>query len=181
MKKAFYLSAMICFLFSLGLQNAPKVAQYVGSQKCKLCHKNKERGDQYDIWENSPHARAFSVLATAEALETAKKIGLEGNPQQSAACLQCHVTAYEESAAVKDTTLSQEEGIGCEACHGPGSLYKTFTIMKALAAGKQDAKEVSFSLGDDQTCLKCHNTASPTYKPFQFEQFFKRISHPLPH
>ena len=70
--------------------------------------------------------------------------------------------------------------VGCESCHGPGSLYKSNKVMKALAAGTQDAKAVSFLKGDEATCKTCHNEESPTYKPFKFAESWPKIAHPVP-
>ncbi|MBN2413939.1 cytochrome C554 [candidate division KSB1 bacterium] len=156
-------------------------AQYVGAAKCKMCHMSKSRGDQFGIWQKSKHADAYNVLATDLAKEVAKKAGIEGNPQEAANCLKCHVTAYEAPASAKAATLTLEEGVGCEVCHGPGSLYKSMKVMKDLAAGTQDAKAVAFQTGSDETmCKKCHNESSPTYKPFNYAEAQKLIAHPVP-
>jgi len=48
--------------------------EYVGSKKCKSCHKKKFSGAQYKVWENSKHSNAFETLKTPEAIETS--IGL---------------------------------------------------------------------------------------------------------
>ena len=49
-----------------------------------------------------------------------------------------------------------ETGVGCEACHGPGSAYAALDIMiddlKRRAAGLQDAAS---------SCSYCHNPGHP--------------------
>jgi hypothetical protein len=150
---------------------------YIGADKCaKMCHKSKEKGEQYGIWKASKHAQAYATLGTPLALETAKKVGLTGDPQKSEKCLKCHVTAWGVDAARIDSTCTQSQGIGCEVCHGPGSAYAKLKIMKdkkaAIAAGLVEPTE--------KVCVKCHNTDSPQYKPFNFAEFSKKIAHPRP-
>jgi len=170
---------ILFFIFSFTLSFAAD-AQYIGAAKCKMCHVSKKSGEQYVIWQNSAHAKAYATLATEEAKAVAKKAGVEGDPQKAAACLKCHVTGFEAPASAKAAGFDQTEGVGCESCHGPGSLYKSMSVMKALAAGTQDAKAVAFLKGDEATCKKCHNESSPTYKPFTFAEKLKVIAHPVP-
>ncbi len=181
MKKELHLLPVLFILiFAFSLFAQGKKAQYVGAAKCKMCHKSVKSGEQYKKWENGPHAKAFATLATEEAKTVATKAGVTGNPQESAKCLKCHVTAFDAPASDKAATFKQDEGVGCEACHGPGSLYKSMKVMKDLAAGKQDAKAVSYTRGSKETCLTCHNSESPTYKAFNYEEFFAQIAHPVP-
>lgn len=151
------------------------VHKYVGVDKCKICHKLALYGDQYDIWAKSLHAQAYITLAG----EAAKKIGQAlkiDDPQKSAQCLSCHVTAFGIADSLKATGFSQTEGVGCETCHGPGSDYQKMSVMKdrakAVAAG--------LLIPNEQTCLKCHNDKSPTFKTFNYTEMLKKIAHPLP-
>jgi hypothetical protein len=170
---------ILFFVFSFTLSFAAD-AQYIGAAKCKMCHVSKKSGEQYVIWQNSAHAKAYTTLATEEAKAVAKKASVEGDPQSAAACLKCHVTAFEAPASAKAASFDQTEGVGCESCHGPGSLYKSMTVMKGLAAGTQNPKAVGFLKADEATCKKCHNESSPTYKPFTFAEKWKVIAHPVP-
>ncbi len=69
------------------------------------------------------------------------------------------------------------EGVGCEACHGPGSDYKSKKIMTNPeaheAAGLMIVKTA-------EACAKCHNEESPTFKDFDFEKRWAEIAHPVP-
>ena len=138
---------------------------YVGAKKCKMCHKGKRKGEQYELWQKRGHAKAFKTLQNEQSKEIAKKMGL-GDPSTEQKCLKCHITAEH----------IKEEGVSCEACHGPGSLYKKVSIMKDEAK----AKTLGLIEPDEQLCLKCHNKQSPTYKPFVFAEASKTIAHPLP-
>jgi len=149
--------------------------QYVGSAKCKICHKAEKRGAQYTKWEEGKHSKAYEVLASEEAIAAGKAMGID-NPQTSDKCLKCHVTAFGVAAELKAESFDKAEGVGCEACHGPGSEYKSLKIMNdreaALAAG--------MVIPTEETCIGCHNEESPTYKEFKYEEFWKKIAHPIP-
>jgi len=48
---------------------------YIGAAKCRMCHKKEAIGQQYVVWSNGPHAKAFATLATEEAIaEAAKRV-----------------------------------------------------------------------------------------------------------
>jgi hypothetical protein len=174
------LVAVALAFISINIFAQAKTPQYIGAAKCKMCHISKKRGAQYTKWQAGPHASAMEVLKSDEAKAVAKKAGLDCDPAECPKCLKCHVTAFDAPASAKAATFSPDEGVGCEACHGPGSLYKSMKVMKALAAGTQDAKAVAFLAGDKKTCLTCHNEESPTYKPFDYEKAWGEIAHPVP-
>lgn len=157
-----------------------KVFVFEGSQSCKKCHLTKKSGAAFKIWESSKHAQAFTTLGTEEAKAIAKKMGIE-DPQKSDKCLSCHVTAHGVDAKRLGAKFSITEGVGCEACHGPGSEYNNKDIKEAVVAGKMDAKAVGLIVAPTEAdCKQCHNEKSPTYKPFKFEEAMKKIAHPTP-
>jgi len=160
--------------------------QYVGASKCKACHLSKKKGSQYNVWKNAAHAKAYETLGTAKAKETAVKAGIKGDPQKADECLQCHVTAHGADAKLLAASYDIAEGVSCEACHGPGSLYRKTSVMNAKKY-KADPegmlaqwKELGLVIPDENTCKKCHNEKSPNYKPFNFKEFFAKIAHPNP-
>ena len=151
-----------------------KVPHYIGVRSCaSICHKSNKQGQQLKIWQTSKHARAYDTLGTDKAKEIAKARGID-DPQKSGSCLQCHTTGHGVAEALKGAKFSFTEGVGCEQCHGPGSLYKKRKIMK----DRQAALAKGLLLPDDKTCLQCHNAESPTYKGFEFETRWKQIAHP---
>jgi len=149
--------------------------QFVGVSKCKTCHKSEAKGDQFGIWSASKHAQAYEVLASEAAMAVAKEKGID-NPQTSDQCLVCHVTGYAAPAEQKSESYDQTEGVGCEACHGPGSEYKNMKIMKDAAA----SIAAGLVIPTEETCVTCHNEKSPTFKGFKFEEAAKVIAHPNP-
>ncbi len=178
MLKRTSLALMLMALLPVVLMAQSK-AKYVGANSCKACHLTPKSGAAFTIWQKSPHAQAFATLATPAALEIAKKKGI-ADPQKDAGCLKCHDTAAGVAAAQLAATFKPGEGVGCESCHGPGSEYKAMSVMKDLDAGKIKPETVGMNKVDEKTCLKCHNSESPTYKGFNFAEYSKKIAHPTP-
>jgi len=158
---------------------AVQTPQYVGVDKCKMCHMSKAKGDAYGTWKASKHAEAYTTLASPESQAIAKKMGI-ADAQKSPQCLKCHVTGHSAPQSAKAASYKPADGVGCETCHGAGSLYKEMKVMRALHAGTQDAKAVGYSKGDKSQCVSCHNPASPTYKPFKVEEAYQKIAHTAP-
>jgi uncharacterized paraquat-inducible protein A len=157
------------FVFLSGLKVASvEAADYVGVQKCKMCHSSKALGGvQYKVWEKSRHA---------EALETLKQAGESNNPK----CLKCHTTGYGEPAAAGADLAN----VQCEACHGPGSKYRSMKIMnkKAFKANRAAAHQKALDAGlvmppTEEVCRKCHNEESPKFKGFDFAAYKEKIKH----
>lgn len=157
--------------------------KYVGTSACKACHNTDKTGKQYAIWEKTPHANAFKALQTEAADKIAAEKGITGKAADAKECLGCHVTGNNVTGAQFDAKFAKEEGVGCETCHGAGSAFKTLhmkkeNLEKAIAAGMLLPK-----VSDPATetlCKGCHNDKSPTHKEFKFEEYWKKIAHPLP-
>jgi hypothetical protein len=147
---------------------------YVGVKACSMCHKTEKQGNQFGIWEKSKHAQAYLALGTPAANDIAKKRGITGPASSAPACLECHAIVGNAKAEVKD-------GVQCEVCHGPGSDYKSLTVMKtkalAIAAGLREYKDKA---AIEKQCRTCHNEKSPTFKEFNFEERWAKIQHPVP-
>ncbi len=178
MKKVFTLGMVFMVLALFSFAQAGDF-QYIGVKKCKTCHNSKKSGAQFKIWMGTKHAKAYETLATAEAKEIAKKKGIE-DPQKSDQCLKCHVTGYGQPKEKFAASFKMEEGVGCEACHGPGSKYKSMKVMKDIYAGKVKGAEYGLVMPDEKHCTTCHNEESPTYKKFDFKTFWAKIAHPVP-
>jgi len=169
------------FLIALGAlmlcvtQTASAEPEIIGAPKCKICHRAKT-GDQWKIWTESAHARAFETLASAQSQKIAADLGL-GDPQQEPACLKCHTTRVslgEDVAINEKANYDDSEGVGCEACHGPGSDYKSRKVMLDPEASR--AAGLIMNTG----CRQCHNEESPTFKGFDFEAQWLEIAHMVP-
>lgn len=141
-------------------EDAPKPT-YIGSAKCKMCHIT-----QHKAWAASKHAAAFTALKPEE--------------MKKKECVACHVTGF----AAKGAEFSfAEEGVGCEHCHGPGSLYGTKTMMekKKFQADPEGSRKAWRAAGlidpTEGTCKGCHNEKSPNFKGFDFAKASAAIKH----
>jgi len=156
-----------------------KQHSFIGVAKCKMCHKKERKGLQYEIWRGSAHSNAYKLLGTPEALEVAKKIGIE-NPQEDPNCLRCHTAGYDAPPELRGKRFKITEGVGCEACHGAGGDYYKSRVMKGLRAGTIEPTSVGLIKPDESTCRTCHNSDSPTPIEFDFKEMWAKIAHPIP-
>ena len=177
MKLYFRFAVLAIVFFSLATSSSAKDFKSVGVKKCKMCHKSKKIGNQFGIWSAKKHANAMKSLSSKESMDYAKKNGI-ADPTTDAKCTVCHSTMASVDKAMLDakSKMTMEEGVSCESCHGPGSVYKKNSIMKdrekALAAG--------MVIPDEKTCVKCHNEKNPFHKPFDFKKMVAKIAHPVP-
>jgi hypothetical protein len=153
----------------------PPKHEFIGAAKCAICHKKTEQGEQYLKWQESKHSRAFEILGTPEAKAAAAKRGID-DPQTSGACLKCHSTAYWFSEARVTDKIEVEEGVSCETCHGPGKDYMKKSVMK----DREASVKAGLIIPTEKTCLQCHNEESPDFHGFDYEEYQKKIDHPVP-
>ncbi len=121
------------------LHTAPVMAAeavYMGAKFCRTCHSSADK-DRYHNWLESRHAGTFEVLMGAEKTD----------PR----CLSCHTTGHDQPIS-ENSTRKDLRGVQCEACHGPGSEYKSMKVMKdpelSRANGLWDVTR--------EVCLRCH-------------------------
>jgi hypothetical protein len=170
------LAAMMVLGTALALAEEPPAAApavkkptYVGSKACKACHMGEKKGRMWEIWQESKHAKSFAALDSAK--------GQTQDPK----CLKCHTTGYGAGGygTAGMEALSVPEGlcsVGCEACHGPGSEYKSSVVMKDRAA----AIKAGLMIPDEKVCVTCHNAESPTFKGFKYDEYVAKVAHKLP-
>jgi predicted CXXCH cytochrome family protein len=83
----------------------------------------------------------------------------------NARCAECHATGFEKNYDVQTRSYAStqsEIGVGCEACHGPGSAHIDWTQGRTLAA---DLSEFGFTMSwgrgqteaEIQQCAGCHS------------------------
>ncbi|MBI4652426.1 cytochrome c family protein [Candidatus Desantisbacteria bacterium] len=108
------------------------VLKYIGAIECGICHT-----EVYESWKKQRHSKAYDRLQNSD----------KENPK----CLKCHTTGYGEQKFYEQVNL---EGVQCEACHGPGSLYRPMNIMKV----RKKANELGliFPIDPLKVCRKCH-------------------------
>lgn len=148
--------------------------KYIGASKCKMCHVKPATGEQYNIWLKGPHANAMKTLAGDAAKKIATEKGI-ADPTTDAACTKCHSTVASIDPKL-NATATMDEGVSCETCHGPGSMYKGASVMK----NREMAMSKGMIIPDEALCKTCHNEKSPTYKGFNFAEMAAKIAHPNP-
>ncbi|MCU7494348.1 MAG: cytochrome C554 [Ignavibacteria bacterium] len=149
---------------------------YVGAERCGMCHKTEKQGKQLSIWKESKHSQAYKTLQSEEADKIAKDKGFTSKAADTKECLACHVSGYDVDASLKGAKFKMEDGVQCETCHGPGSEYQK--VMKnrdeAMAKGLVVHKD------KEKFCTGCHNSKSPTFKGFDYDKYWAKISHMIP-
>lgn len=127
------------------------VATFVGTEACLECHRSAAQ-----VWQKSSHARAFRTL-------------LENQADADPKCIGCHTIGFASPSGYRrQFTGSKLAEVGCESCHGPGSVH---VRQHRGEAG------VSFTFrplgaGD---CQKCHH--GEFSRPFDWDQFWPLVRH----
>jgi formate-dependent nitrite reductase cytochrome c552 subunit len=150
--------------------NAPR---YVGSKVCVDCHTGADQGQQDVLWMRSRHAHAYWRLGADWALYLAKLRphyqDLE-SPITDDRCLLCHETGAQDPDALFEASFRPQEGIGCEACHGPGSKYASAEAMANREAFLANGGRIP----DAETCKSCHRNSDN----FDWAEWWPKIAHP---
>lgn len=166
----------VLFLCVGGAVLANGTHKYVGVKKCAMCHKSEAKGNQHGKWLSTKHAKAYETLASPAAIETAKKAGVSGNPQEAPQCLKCHTTGYGADSSLIGEGFAKADGVQCEACHGAGGDYMAMSVMK----DKAKSIEAGLVIPTKEVCVTCHNAESPNYPGFDFDKLYPEIAHPMP-
>lgn len=137
---------------------------YVGSGACRECHSGPDgSGGPYTAWANGRHHTAWSTLTTdvARGLAASREEYRDiTEPSEDQRCLMCHVTAAQNpSAQWAPDGDGNDEGVGCEACHGPGSAYITLEVMSDREAYLANGGRIP----DELTCRMCHRDEAFDY------------------
>jgi len=160
-------------------------AVYEGSKSCQKCHFK-----EYGSWQKTKMAKAFESLKPNQAAEakTKAKLDLAKDYTKDPSCVVCHVTGYgkpggyPEVVAGKEFTAEEKvraalnEGVGCEACHGPGGKASAFKKDNKAYKWEEVAK-LGMIHPDEASCAGCHNAKSPTYVEFKFADKIGKDTH----
>jgi hypothetical protein len=118
-----------------------EASKYLGSGKCKMCHQA-----EHALWSELHHSKAFETLTPEQVAS--------GKDMKDRACVQCHTTGFGQPGGfVSAEKTPKLKGVGCEACHGPGSIHVQVMMMAAMNDENPKDKKISKNLG----CSTCHN------------------------
>ncbi|HEX5220433.1 MAG TPA: multiheme c-type cytochrome [Verrucomicrobiae bacterium] len=126
-------------------------ASYVGSERCLDCHPSAAA-----VWTKSRHAGAFEALVHRNA---------DADPK----CIGCHTVGFGSLTGYRREFGNRKlANVGCESCHGPGSLH----VRRYEGEESIDFKYRPLAAGD---CQKCHY--GEFSRPFYWHEFWPAIKH----
>jgi hypothetical protein len=128
---------------------APGEAAYVGNAACEHCHPA-----ALGVYRQSGHARAYRELERVH-----KQYRLE--------CVACHVVGIQQPGGVcRVDHVSGRQGVGCENCHGPGSLH----------VAQPSAQPIPRPAPTRSVCVGCHTPENSPH--FDFSLYLPRVLGP---
>jgi hypothetical protein len=158
------------------VSDGPGVGMHVGPHTCgsTVCHGSTVPREVYPIRQNEyllwstldPHVRAWEVLLDERSLVIGRNLGLSAPPSASRRCTTCHVLSPPPGTVAPGTRLAVEDGISCEACHGPAGGWLGSHDEEGFSAATADATAAGMTdLGDPAAragvCLSCHLGEGP--------------------
>ena len=165
MKRVF--ASIVTFAFLLSAASL-LAADYQGADKCSMCHKRK-------------HAEHYTAMSEHAHMTTAWG-KLSADEQKKAECVVCHTTGFGDGgyeikdaafwANDKDKEVKRMAGlqmVGCEACHSDLAVKANYNGHKSKEPSYTPVKPTA------ETCKKCHNEKSPTFKPLNFAEEMKKF------
>jgi hypothetical protein len=150
------------------------VPTYIGSEKCGKCHEH-----AYEVWKTSDHSHAYKTLVDA------KHPSLR---QYDGECIVCHTVGFGYKGGYRDADHTKYlKNVGCESCHGPGSLHAKNPENEEWKArmnyhwrGKKDKNRAI-----ELFCVTCHDIDNDVtwkhednYDPFKTK--WAKIIHATP-
>ncbi|MFH1719853.1 MAG: cytochrome c3 family protein [Planctomycetota bacterium] len=124
----------------------------VGSQFCIACH-GATHPATVQTWRDSKMASTYERIRNEQAKDN---------------CLPCHTTGLNP-----ETGHYLEEGVGCEACHGPGR-----EAVRLVLAGKTTEHKTMIKIDRKavSVCERCHN---PHVATESHVEFYRKLPRPM--
>ncbi len=122
---------------------------YIGSEACRTCHRS-----AYKVWKDTPHSHAYQTLVDA------RRPSLR---QYDGECIVCHTVGFGyTSGFTSEQQTPKLKNVGCESCHGPGSLHAqnphNEEWQKRMNQPWRGKNENAKKLAIDNFCQSCHDT-----------------------
>ena len=109
-------------------------ATYIGTAACQQCHEQE-------------HSNFVKFSKKAHSRKNVEKMRNKITREELEGCYSCHTTGYGEKSGFTSYDKTPQLGdVGCETCHGPGSVH----------AESGDAAAITRKPSVD-SCLVCHN------------------------
>ena len=151
----------LIILAAAGLAVAQPASHYIGAGGCASsnCHgaaaplapsDSRILGNEYATWSVADkHARAYKVLLEPRGKRMAEVLKIS-DATHDKRCAVCHVVGSPDK--------SLNDGVACEACHGPaekwlGTHTRQNSHAASVQAGMIDTKNIEIRA---KTCLACH-------------------------
>jgi hypothetical protein len=151
-----------------------KAPTYVGTDRCTDCHVAAGK-----IWEKTPHHEAYQTLVKAKQ---------PSNREYDPECIVCHTVGFGYDGGFTTAAKTPKlKNVGCESCHGPGSLHSNNPGNMALRAlmnpwkapaGEMEVAKARRIRRIDDACQKCHDPENDVN--WSFERNWPKIAHPTP-
>ncbi len=156
-------------------------AKFVGTETCGNCH-----AAALKVWQATGHSHAFQTLVD------------DKNPtlrQFDPECVMCHTVGFKYRTGFYDPPVGANANqakkhneklfnVGCESCHGPGSMHANDPNNKAYLPLINPIKlnNPNGPVLLDRFCQSCHDIENDVHwgqkKPFA--QSWEKIAHPEP-
>jgi hypothetical protein len=153
-------------------QAEAQAPEYVGSSACRRCHLR-----EYRSWQRSKHANIYDLLAPGIRPEAKAKVNLQPDVdyRETELCLTCHTVGYGTPSGFRSIEETPElAGVGCETCHGPGSVYIADDVMGNENLDHSFDEVIAAGLiypVPEQVCTQCHTAPSTPFNPEIFPEY----------
>ena len=112
---------------------------------------------EYVTWTRlDKHARAYSILFSAQSKKIAKNLGIK-SAHEERLCVDCH--AHAPPPALRGERFRVDDGVSCEGCHGPAQRWLPAHVERG-ATHSRNIEHGLFPTDDAvqraQLCLSCH-------------------------
>ena len=162
-----------CLLSAAPLKVVADTPQFEGYKVCTKCHDTHETS-----WRDTAHAKAFASLKAGSKREAKLKARLDPDKDYTTDpdCLGCHTTGYGKPGGYTDGLPKARArrliGVGCESCHGPGSLYREIHSdaerrlkLEAVSTDRRILVVAGQNFDFAEVCAGCHlNYAGSPWK-----------------
>ena len=147
--------------------NAAPAGRYLGVASCTNsgCHGSTQplnttnvlQNEFYTWLNNDRHAQAYNVLFNDQSARIVKNMRLKKRAYEEKLCRDCHTTNV--PANLVEGHVDVEDGVQCEACHGPAGGWRAehtmegWTHEQSVARGMIDLTALP---NRAHTCNRCH-------------------------